>query len=603
MHLLHLNVLYSIFWKLAIPNILPYDRHVLPKFYSLHDGQRTVPSALRGAYRSSHRCFLRTSFSVKLYRRCSVSHTARELPWSPFCEISASLLSNQGSGTPPPLIEFLPGRPSWNLSLADGATVNGWDLTTERLEIFSTEATTISNCMIVLDEHRKLAIYSDTLTIFYDANSDASMTFNGTKVTFRSNSASLFLDRASEVSPPEFSSRISFNFDDNNVFEKAGAFQTPCNVDMKALVQFYPGAKIQSQCSLAFRNGTVGDVSNQILGSVSAVETLKLGPSSDRTKFWPKFDGKFVLNTFARLDIDVLSSLSLYNPLNNNNLSFVTPYTSRSSLLMTRRPVDGYKVNWPTNFPPPVQGRRYLLYRVQNLSSMGGTSEYSILDSNSDYYRFKIEYENVPDSDETSVWASWTLYDCATSSGSASSTTCGTNSSVNQPTLVLPSSSVFIINGNLTTSSIIYNGLTNLIIKGCLSLNLTSITIELTPKEIETIQSSKDGKKGMTFTILTVDDSSASCPNSPNLGRLKVDFKVKSGGCKKIKTNIVSTSKTLSATFTIDSSRCNLWWIILVSVVCGILVLAVLIIILLAVFVPSFREKIRPFSKRNARLK
>lgn len=68
----------------------------------------------------------------------------------------------------------------------------------------------------------------------------------------------------------------------------------------------------------------------------------------------------------------------------------------------------------------------------------------------------------------------------------------------------------------------------------------------------------------------------------------RVEFKVstkKKSGCKEVKAEKAKRdSKTIAAVFTLDTSKCNLWWIILVSVLGGILLIGILILILL---VPS----------------
>lgn len=169
------------------------------------------------------------------------------------------------------------------------------------------------------------------------------------------------------------------------------------------------------------------------------------------------------------------------------------------------------------------------------------------------------------------------------------------NSSLSTPVLTLPpGSSETIVSGNLTTGSIVIASPTaNLTVYGCV-YNLSSITISLTLEELEKMKNSKLG-----LSLLSYDS------NCDNIDSVNVIASVKNGGCKKVKVTSKKGSnhgsQTLSAFFSIDSSRCNRWWIILVSVVCGVIVLAVIILAILVATVPSIRSKIRPFSNASER--
>ena len=69
--------------------------------------------------------------------------------------------------------------------------------------------------------------------------------------------------------------------------------------------------------------------------------------------------------------------------------------------------------------------------------------------------------------------------------------------------------------------------------------------------------------------------------------------------CKKIKTDKISTSSSLSMAFNVSNSGCNTWWIILASVVCGVIILGIAVVAVLAIVWRPFREKIRPFSHKR----
>ena len=164
----------------------------------------------------------------------------------------------------------------------------------------------------------------------------------------------------------------------------------------------------------------------------------------------------------------------------------------------------------------------------------------------------------------------------------------------NATTLIIPSGAgTVVITGNLPSQSVILQGLgTSVQVVGC-SGNLTTITIELDPSQLGSLSTSSK----MLYTLLTT--SGTSCDTDLNSVNLITTAK---SGCKKVKTQkVVSESgSTLSALFTLDNSDCNRWWIILVSVICGLILVGIIAVVLLAVFYAPFRQKIRPYSKNRA---
>ena len=158
----------------------------------------------------------------------------------------------------------------------------------------------------------------------------------------------------------------------------------------------------------------------------------------------------------------------------------------------------------------------------------------------------------------------------------------------NATTLTIPSGAgTVVITGNLPSESVVIQGLGNSIqVEGCAG-NLTTITIEVDPSQLSTSTKTLQ-------TLLTTGN--ASCSTDLNSVNLVTTAK---SGCKKVKTQkVVSESgSTLSALFTLDRSGCNTWWIILVSVICGLILVGIIAVVLLAVFYAPFRQKIRPYSK------
>lgn len=161
------------------------------------------------------------------------------------------------------------------------------------------------------------------------------------------------------------------------------------------------------------------------------------------------------------------------------------------------------------------------------------------------------------------------------------------------PTLVIPNGAgTTVIQGNLDANSVVFQGLgSTLIIDGCAN-GLGNIVVQLTQSDLDKIKS-----KPQTQHFVTSNTNDPSCQD---LSSVTVVVKTPSKlGCKRI--NIAKTRdsgrQNLSAVFTLNTSRCNLWWIILIAVIGGILIVAVIIFVLLVAFVPSVRAKIRPFAE------
>lgn len=169
--------------------------------------------------------------------------------------------------------------------------------------------------------------------------------------------------------------------------------------------------------------------------------------------------------------------------------------------------------------------------------------------------------------------------------------TCIAESSVIQSFIDLPANTRAIINGNLTTDSIKITGInTTLSINdGCVLGSPPSISIRISKKDMDTIKS-KDKKK-MTIPLLKIDPS---CPTSSAVLRaVKVSGEEESKGCEKLETTSSTSGSTTSAELKYNRKKCDLWWIVLVSVLCGLLLLAIIVVVLVILLVPSVRNKIR----------
>ena len=161
------------------------------------------------------------------------------------------------------------------------------------------------------------------------------------------------------------------------------------------------------------------------------------------------------------------------------------------------------------------------------------------------------------------------------------------------PILTIPSGAgTVIVGGNVTSTSIVINGVgSNIIIRGC-AANLTMVTVTLTQEQLKQLGSSKTLQNLVTFSNASACDT--------NLNGLALDTQV-SHGCRKVKTEkvISSDGNTFGAYFTVDASGCNTWWIVLVSVICGVVILGVIAAVIAGVLWKNYKAK-KEFAKLSA---
>ena len=161
----------------------------------------------------------------------------------------------------------------------------------------------------------------------------------------------------------------------------------------------------------------------------------------------------------------------------------------------------------------------------------------------------------------------------------------------NNGTLTIPSgATTTIIHGNLGASQVIIQSPGSIVVVSGCANNLTSITIELTQEDLK-----KLGSKALQTLLIYANDNSSCEP----IVDISLNTDVKDKGCRRVKASLVTSQGTVSGLFTIDSSRCNRWWIILVSVIAAAVVIAVIIFVALVIFVPKVRVAVRPYSNRK----
>jgi hypothetical protein len=151
--------------------------------------------------------------------------------------------------------------------------------------------------------------------------------------------------------------------------------------------------------------------------------------------------------------------------------------------------------------------------------------------------------------------------------------------------------STAVVDGNVTVDSVVFNGENAvLIVKGCAKLK--SIEIVLTQEQLEKIKNDPKERE----RLLLQASNAAGCPSVESVpvkvttpkSCIKATSKTQTG------TNVNTDSKTLTALFQINSTKCNLWWIILLAVL-GFILLALLVFVLVATFNERVKKKVRPF--------
>ena len=160
------------------------------------------------------------------------------------------------------------------------------------------------------------------------------------------------------------------------------------------------------------------------------------------------------------------------------------------------------------------------------------------------------------------------------------------------PILTIPSGAgTVVVDGNVTSTSIVINGAgSQIVIRGC-AANLTMVTVTLTQEQLKQLGSSK------TLQNLVTLSNASKCGG---LDGVALDTQV-SQGCRKVKTEKVVSSdgNTFGAYFTVNASGCNGWWIILVSVISAVVILGA-IAVAIAVGVYSRKQKAKAFDRLAA---
>jgi predicted outer membrane repeat protein len=120
--------------------------------------------------------------------------------------------------------------------------------------------------------------------------------------------------------------------------------------------------------------------------------------------------------------------------------------------------------------------------------------------------------------------------------------------------------------------------------KSCLVIG--SIDVELSDEDVKSIE------ENPRTAVL----SSSSCASTTTVITTSGSKPEKS--CKKLGTEPVKEGGTLSATFRVSSSRCNVWWIVLASVLGGVILL-LLLAVLVYKLSNRLRKRLQPYFHSN----
>lgn len=338
-----------------------------------------------------------------------------------------------------------------------------------------------------------------------------------------------------------------------------------------------------STAPLVFRNATGRDWTASATGAAHWV-----------------FDGPLLINQVA------ISDLDRFQVVRRSDATEITFSSVSSSAFVGTTPQVG--VYWPTevNFVPNG-GTIFPIFRANFSLPMDFTQSDSLVRAGYNF-KFTTTNQNKREALGTGLvnFQSASATPAVPTSPPPTSNGCGpeplpkglfdcqngtwvSNSSIGSGNGTVVISTPVVIRGNLTVGSIEFLGLnTTIDVVGCASLP-SQVTVTLTVAEYEALK-----RNGTRYADLI----KSLCTESNGLS---VNIEVNSASkkkCEKVKATLESNGQVMTGVFKIDSSQCNIWWIVLVSVLGGV-VLIVIALVLIFTLVPAARECIRPYVKRK----
>ena len=164
---------------------------------------------------------------------------------------------------------------------------------------------------------------------------------------------------------------------------------------------------------------------------------------------------------------------------------------------------------------------------------------------------------------------------------------------ITAPSTAGSSSPEVLVLGNVTSSTIMYQGIgTTLVVGGCAD-NVSSISIELSDEDLKRIASSSGDFRQQLLAIQG--------DNCSDLSTLSISTSTTNSTCSTVSSSIQTTNGQLFALFSISSNSCTSKkeqrvWIIIVPVICGLVLLIVIIVVIAVAFCDCAKNSVRPYA-------
>lgn len=142
--------------------------------------------------------------------------------------------------------------------------------------------------------------------------------------------------------------------------------------------------------------------------------------------------------------------------------------------------------------------------------------------------------------------------------------------------------------GNLSATEVAFHGVkASIAVSGCIT-QLDQVTFVLSDSDVESLE------KESQVDILSTNGCN---PSDLAKSNLKLNIRKEKKSCKKVTAQISSNhAATITAKFHINDSECKLWWIILASVLGGLLLIAIVVLVIVFTTIPKARQCVRPYS-------
>lgn len=475
----------------------------------------------------------------------------------------------------------------WSLIVSEDSSISGFKLDKPAIFFQGGGAPLIQNCIIssssgiVVLENTAARISLNRTAPFW-TTLNPSVTLSNLVVDLAQNA------KISLETLPDTTSNL--NIGPSVVFGSNSLNDKNCSVTLHGFSWQGTKSSISTFCNLTLAGNITG--SRQPIFGNGSFASLEILPTNfERTHY------------FASIDFAAFKALTLTLDSEAANRP-VLGFHNSSSLQVANTPKYMH-LEWDETEGSPSNISKYFLYETASLENLQLASVYSTLEDEDDIHQFEISID-LKTSVVREVFATLEKIEmppaaCLTAPPMpASNFRCFEGqwisiTSITSSDIIVPPAAAVVISGDLIVSTAQLGGLGSTItVTGCISSDLSSVVIELSAQDIEKLQKAKD--KSITSYFIS---STTGCNSGANLGN--VAFKVKHAdiGCKKVVVKTKATANTLGAVFRLDNSKCNLWWIILASVLGGLVALALIIFVLLVAFVPAVRTAVRPYSKRR----